>query len=181
MKRMMMLAGLALLALTGCTSYYTERGAQAQVNPAPEAGPTYRPEWEIMDKRIKAEGSAHVVLWLFTSGESKFAEVPGSKLSISPTSRAIHLAKAAATYTACEKSNADALLGVMYRYKVTDFFFTSTVECEVTGYPATMTGLKMREDQPVLVDKDKAIIRIKPWETLIDCSSKGGDTGACCK
>lgn len=74
----------------------------------------------------------------------------------------------------------------------TGFYLTSSFEqserwAQLTtarrgeDYPAMMTGLKMLEDQPVFVDKDKAIIRIKPWETLIDCSSKGGDTGACYK
>ena len=170
MKQLLPTAALALLALTGCTSYHTERATQALVNPGPLNGPEYRTEWDISQKKVTAEGTAHVNFWVFTSGENKYADVPGLNLGFFPTDRAIHKAKAAATYEACVQNKADALLGVTYSYKVTDYFFTSTVECTVQGFPATVTGLKLLEDKPVLIDKGKEVIRIKPHETLLDYS-----------
>lgn len=170
MKKSALFFGLATLALAGCTSYYTERGAQSQVDPYPTLPPGYRTEWNVAEQRTKAEGSARVWFWFFTSGDPKHAEVPGLNMPFFPSDRAIYRAKAAATYNACEQANADALLGVSYKYTVTNYFFTSKVECEVVGFPATITALKFREDQPVLIDKSKEIIRIKPWERLIDCS-----------
>lgn len=165
------LAALTLAALTGCTSYYTERGAQALVNPGPLDGPEYRTEWKVADAKTSASGSAKVLFWVFTSGEPKYAEVPGSLGGgFFPTDRAIHKAKAAATYEACAKNNADALLGVTYSYKITDYFFTSVVDCTVQGFPATVTGVKLTEDKPVLIDSSKEVIRIKPHETLLDYS-----------
>lgn len=170
MKKAMVLAGLALVALTGCTSYYTERGAQAQIDPHAEFAPGYRTEWNVAESRTKAEGSASVWFWFFTSGEPRYAEVPGLNMPFLPTGRAIYRAKAAATYNACEQAGADALMGVSYKYTVTDYFFTSKVECEVVGFPATISAIKIIEDQPVLIDDTKELIRIKAWENLIDCS-----------
>ncbi len=170
MKHATTLAGLALLALTGCTSYHTERATQALVNPGPMGGPEYRTEWDVSPKKVTAEGTARVNFWVFTSGESKYADVPGLNLGFFPTDRALYKAKAAATYEACVANKADALLGVTYSYKITDYFLISTVECTVQGFPATVTGVKLLEDKPVLIDKTKEVIRIKPHETLIDCS-----------
>lgn len=165
MKQFLPLAGLALLAFTGCVSYHTERNTQALVNPGPMNGPEYRTEWEIAQKKVTAEGNARVNFWVFTSGENKYADVPGFDLGFFPSDRALHMAKAAATYEACVRNNADALLGVTYSYKITDYFFTSTVECTVQGFPATVTGLKLLEDKPVLIDKNK---EVDPCQTARD-------------
>ncbi len=159
-----------LAALTGCTSYYTERGAQPLVNPGALAGPQYHTDWKVSDTKTTAEGSAKVLFWVFTSGEPKYAEVPGSSGGFLPTDRAIHKAKAAATYEACAKNGADALLGVTYSYKITDYFFTSVVECTVQGYPATIAGVRLLEDKPVLIDNTKQLIRVKPYEEITDLS-----------
>lgn len=163
-------AALGLIALTGCTSYYTERGAQPLVNPGALAGPEYHTDWQVADKKVSAEGSAKVIFWVFTSGEPKYAEVPGFTAGIFPIDRAIYKAKAAATYEACAANKADALLGVTYSYKIIDYFFTSVVECQVQGFPATITGVKIQEDRPVLIDKTKELIRVKPYESIQDLS-----------
>lgn len=163
-------SALGLIALTGCTSYYTERGAQPLVNPGALSGPEYHTDWKVSDKKVTAEGSAKVLFWVFTSGEPKYAEVPGFTAGIFPTDRAIYKAKAAATYEACAANGADALLGVTYSYKITDYFFTSVVECQVQGFPATISGVKLVEDRPVLIDKTKELIRVKPYESILDLS-----------
>lgn len=179
MKKVLTLAGLALLALTGCTSYYTERAAQSQIDPYAVGTEGYVTEWNIADKRTSAKGTARVLFWVFTSGEPKYADVPDSLPAFWPTDRAINKAKAAATYTACEQTKADALLGVAYKYKVTDYFFTSTVECEVIGFPANVKGLKIPDSKAVLINADQKIMRLSPWEKLEDhtkesSSTKGG-------
>ncbi|MBQ9693617.1 MAG: hypothetical protein IJV69_02550 [Kiritimatiellae bacterium] len=171
MKKVMVLAGLVLAVLTGCVSYHTERDTQALASPSAGHAPNYRTEWKISNERTTAHGSAQVWFSLFVSGDAKYAEVPGFP-AFFPTDRAVQKAKSAATYEACEKTKADALLGVAYKYKVTNYFYIfSTVDCEVVGYPANVTGLKLQEDQPILIDKTKGILRLKPWETLKDYSS----------
>ncbi len=171
MRRVMLIASVALMALTGCTTYYAERNTQDQVSLLPQSGPYYRSEWQISDTRTKALGTARVWFGFLTSGEPKYADVPGLNLPFFPTDRAIYRAKSAATYNACEQTKADALLGVAYKYMVTNYLIFSTVECEVVGYPARVAGMKLLEDHPVLVDDTTKVIRIKPWETLTDCSS----------
>ena len=172
MKKLTFFAGLALaMLMTGCVSYHTERNTQAVVNPSAEAGPKYRTEWDISQTRTKANGSATVWFGLFVSGDAKYADVPGWNVGFLPSDRAVSKAKSAATYVACENTKADALVGVAYKYKVTDYFFYSVVDCEVVGYPAQITGIKVQEHQSILIDEGKKIVRMEPWETLQDYTS----------
>lgn len=172
MKKFTLLTSVALIAmLTGCVSYHTERDTQSVINPSAEEGPKYNTEWKIDQTRTTAKGSAKVWFGLFVSGEAKYANVPGWNLGFFPTDRAVNKAKAAATYNACEQTKADALLGVAYKYKVTDYFFFSTIDCEVVGYPANITGLTLQEHQSILIDEGKKIVRMKPWEVLQDYTS----------
>jgi hypothetical protein len=158
--------------VTGCVSYHTERDTQSIVNPSADQGPTYRTNWKIEQKRTSATGSARVWFGLFVSGDAKYANVPGWNMGFLPSDRAVSKAKAAATYAACEQTNADALLGVAYKYKMTDYIIFSTVDCEVEGYPAKVTGLTLQDTKPVLIDDGKKVIRMKTYETLEDYTSK---------
>ncbi len=171
MKSCAVLAVVALATLTGCVSYYTETETQALVNPAAGTNPVYRTEWDIKTNKVSADGSARILFWIFTSGEPKYADIPCHS-GFFPTDRAVYKAKAAATYTACTNSKSDALLGAIYNYKITNYFFTSTVECSVRGFPATVSGIKLIEDKPILIDKDSQIVRVKQDETVIDYTGK---------
>ena len=132
MKSCAVLAVVALATLTGCVSYYTETETQALVNPAAGTNPVYRTEWDIKTNKVSADGSARILFWIFTSGEPKYADIPCHS-GFFPTDRAVYKAKAAATYTACTNSKSDALLGAIYNYKITNYFFTSTVELAARG------------------------------------------------
>lgn len=166
MKKVMSIAAVALFAFAGCTSYHTDRATQAQVEPVSYAGPGYHTEWKVADQRAKGEGCARAWFGIWTSGDSKYADVPGLHVPFFARDRAILRAKSSATYNAIEQTKADALLGAAYKYTVTNCLFFTTVKCEVVGFPADVTGVKLHEDQPVLVDKTKEIIRIKPWERV---------------
>lgn len=171
MSKIVFFAGLILATLTGCVTYHTERGTQALENPSAGDVPNYRTEWEVSQKRVTAEGFSRIWFGFIVSGETKYAEVPGWHLATSASSRAIHRAKAAATYEACDETNADALLGISYRYKLTNYLFFTTVSCEATGFPATVRRLVIQEDQPILIDKNQELIRLKPWEKVQNYSS----------
>ena len=172
MKKITFFTGLALaMLMTGCVSYHTERNTQAVVAPSAEAAPKYRTEWNISQSRTTASGSARVWFGLFVSGDAKYANVPGWNVGFLPTDRAVNKAKSAATYVACENTKADALLNVAYKYKVTDYIIFSNVECEVVGYPAQITGVKLQENQSYLIDEGKKVIRMKTWETLENYTS----------
>ena len=141
MNKMFFLVGLCLVALTGCVTYHAERGAQALENPTPFEGPNYRTEWSISEQRVTAQGFSRIWLGFLVSAETKYTEAPGEHFTLSASERAIQYAKAAATYEACDQTNADALLGISYRYKVTNYLIFTTVSCEATGFPASVTRL----------------------------------------
>lgn len=175
MNRLIPMFALTALALVGCTSYHTERGAQSRVEPAALAGPEYNTEWTTGEERVTGEGTARVLFWVFNTGDGKYAEVPGFNIALLPTATAIQDAKAAATYDACEKHGADAILGAVYHYTVTSGLFWKTVECQIEGYPANITGVKLLDSKPVLIDKDAQVVRIKPSEQIIDMTSKSAE------
>lgn len=173
MKKFTLFTSVVLIAmLTGCATYYTERDTQAVVALSKADGPKYNTEWKIDQTRTTAKGSAKVWFGLFVSGEAKYADLPGWwNVAFFPSSRAINKAKAAATYNACEQTKADALVGVAYKYKVTSYLFFSTIDCEVVGYPANITGFTLQDHQSVLIDEGKKVIHLKPWEVLQDYTS----------
>jgi len=61
------------------------------------------------------------------------------------------MAKSAAVYNACQAYQADRLVGTRYRIKTTNYLLYQKVECQVTGFPATMTGAV--EKKPYAVGK----------------------------
>ena len=164
------LCGTLALLGTGCVSYYTEAGAHANVEPSPQDGPGYNTQFAVSDQKVKAEGAAKVWFWLFTTGEPKFAAIETKDHffgPLSPTRVAVNKAKAAATYAAVDKAQADCLFGTIYRFKVTDYFFVSTIECEATGFPGTMTGIEFIKNRAILLDENQKLLKI-PSDTRLE-------------
>jgi len=166
MKKALLLAGTALLALTGCVSHHTDRGAQAMATPVSEGGPAYHTNWDVARTRTSANASAGVILGIFTTGEGLYAKTPTLFPGFLPLGTAIEDAKAAATYKACNAAKADALLGAIYDYQVRDYFFVKWIDCSVRGYPAVMTSVEITKDKPVLIGKDQQLVRIGIDESL---------------
>ncbi len=159
-----------MLAGSGCVSYYTEAGSQNLVAPEYLGGPNYYTQYEVSPTKVKASGTSKVWFWLFTSGDPKYADIDYGSFwdCFWPSRYAVNRAKSAATYDACEKAKADHLLAATYRYVVTNYFFVSTVKCEVSGFPATGTGVKWVERKPILIEKNKEIIYVEPHEVVSD-------------
>lgn len=174
MKQMMMVAGAALL-MAGCsTSYHVERDTQLAPTMSDGSCNPYYIDYTIRSERVKGTGTSSCWFWIFASSDGRSAPVPSPDVNWG-----IHAAKASATYDALENAKADALMGTLYRYKVSDYFFYKEVECEATGFPANMKSVNMIQDKPVVLPKDVQVIRIKPWETLT--SDKGKPVGISAK
>ena len=93
---------------------------------------------------VKGQATVHNVLGIFTWGVSEFADeafVSSSnpmQLFVSP----LDVAKQGATYAACDAAKADMLLAAKYKVKVSDFFVYKKYECDVTGFPGVVKGVK---------------------------------------
>lgn len=162
------LLGLSLIG-AGCTSYYNEAGAHLLEDPNPGVSPAYKTDYAV-GERVKATGSAKVWFWFFTSGDAKYTTLPNEGIWgwLSPTRSAINRAKSAATYSALNTTQADCLLSASYRYAVTDYFFVSTITCEVRGFPATATKVTPVENRkPIVLEQGQTIHYLEPHERLL--------------
>jgi len=193
-------AGLALV-FSGCVSHYRDAGADYLTRPESVSRAPYYTEYRISQKKVSGQGEASVLFWLFQFSDGKYCQlglVPNLSIFsqiaevFSPTQRAIFNAKSSAMYKACETSSADQILGATFEYRITDYFFYAKVECTANGYPATATGVKMLDRQPVILNNWQKVEYLKPHEIprvysdpvhavppavpCGNCSVKGGST-----
>lgn len=173
-KIMFMLAAVLFVSvLTGCTTYYRDSGADLLYRPPIIQGAPYYTEYEVSQERISATGEASVLFGIFQFAENKKClTVRDPELSvfsilkdlISPTQRAVDNARSVARYNACEKSNADQLLGVTCDYKIVDYMFFAKVDCIVRGFPAKVKAVRMMNKKPVILNKWQKVEYLAPHE-----------------
>ena len=133
-------AAFAALVFVGCKSIVTSDGA----NIVPQVGsahPGYAAKFDVKETRVDAAAQVNVLFGFIAWGTEGFADK--SKLSFfsffpSPT----NYAKDAAVYEACKANKSDILIGTRYTVTTTDYLVFKTVNCKVSGFPATMTGVE---------------------------------------
>jgi len=94
---------------------------------------------------VSGEASVHSLFGIISWGVSKYADNAFVTTSASPlqlTVDPLTVAKQGATYNACEASKADAILAAKYQIEVADYFVYKVIKAKVTGYPATIKGIK---------------------------------------
>lgn len=164
MKKLMIPAAIAALAC-GCTSINTYRDGEVypQEGLQDYSSNPYRIDYDLGKERVKGVGKSECWCWFFSSGDGRHMMYPGVCFD-----SGVATAKESATFDAAENSKADAIMGAMYRYtKISKWFgFYKSVDCEVIGFPAKVSGIKKIEDRPVLLRKEDQVIRLKPWEKL---------------
>ena len=72
---------------------------------------------------------------------------------LSPSQKAVRNAKSTALYNACENNEADQILGATFDYKITDFLFFTRVECTVKGFPASVRGVELQQQKPIILNE----------------------------
>lgn len=183
-------AVFSLVILAGCTSTYRDNAVH-YLEASGSAGATpYYTEYEVGTERVVGQGNASVLLWFFQFSDGKYCLVERNpKLSIlhrlmevfSPSQKAVSNAKNAAMYDACEKSNADQILGAGFEYKITDYLVFAKVECISKGFPAKVKSVKMLDKQPVILNEWQKIDYIAPYGVARDFSGNGTAPGWCPK
>ncbi len=159
-------AGAIAVAVTGCTSIITSEGAT--LGPNPEAThPGYKAVLKHETKRVTGNSQLTILFGFFSWGANGQAENSNlSAFSFVPSHT--NAVKSAAVYDACQKNNADTLLGTRYKVTTTDYLLVTTIKCEVAGFPATMTGVTElkpyvlkgnQEDKLVYLDQAPTVIK----------------------
>ena len=175
-KSMLFLAAAAAVILTGCTTYYRDSAGDYLVRPKSVGEAPYYTEYDLDNTRISAKGHASVWFGIIQVAENKRClSVANPYLSmfsilddlLSPTFTAVSNAKSIALYNACEKNNADQLLGVTFDYVVKNYFIFAKVDCTVKGFPAKVKGIKMVDKKPIILNKWQKIEYVAPHENPV--------------
>ena len=145
MKKSLLLIAVCTIAffVTGCMSTHTNDAtavAKVQIT-------TKKFEADIVagKKAVKGTATIHNVFGIFTWGVSKFADdafVTTNALPFQVGVLPTTIVKQAATYNACAANKADFILAAKYKMDIKDFFVYKQIKCDVTGYPATIKGVK---------------------------------------
>lgn len=143
MKKALLLAAVCAVAafVSGCIANHTNDAATSA-----KACVTKKFEADIAAGKTAVSGKAtvHNVLGIISWGVNDYADdafvsgAPSLQLFASP----LTVAKQGATFNACNDAKADMLLAAKYKIKISDFFVYKKVECDVTGFPGVVKGVK---------------------------------------
>lgn len=139
MKKLMFVAVAAALA-GGCKVVRVNDGGDC--NRAPKVCKDFVHEkYTIADKPVSATQTVEHVLKLFTWGATAdhIADYVECPVMFGPAAKARNAAYA----KACSDSGADSIVGAKYKISAEDYFVYGKVTCEITGYPAKMTGVEV--------------------------------------
>jgi hypothetical protein len=153
--------------LCGCVSSRMDRDVDPQAGLSDYSHSPYYINYDIATNRVNGSGSATCWFWFFASDDGRYT--PPAGVTFDACTRA---AKGAATYDAIKKSGADALVGALYHYTTTDYFFYSETKCEAVGFPAYVKSVRQISKRPVVLEKDVQVIQLEPWEKLEDARAK---------
>lgn len=162
-----------VLSTTGCTTHYRDVGADYLERPENHSRAPYHTEYAVSQNRTNGAGKASVLFWVFQFSDGKYCQINRNpRLSVlsqiaeflSPTQKTISNAKSSALFQACEKSQADQVLGATFDYTITDYLIFSTVECTAKGFPATVKGIKMLDKQPIILNDWQKVEYLAPYE-----------------
>lgn len=166
MKKLMTVAALGVV-LAGCTSVKVVKDYgylnDAQQKMSDCSSNPYYIDYDVADKRVSAEGVSTCWFWFFSSDDGFEMTSPGFTFDAG-----LSAAKDSATFKAVDNAKCDALMGCIYQYTKTSKWLGiyKETKCEVKGFPANVKSIHMIPDRPVIIDKDKQVIRVKPWEQL---------------
>jgi len=166
MKKLMTVALLGAVAC-GCTSVQVVKDYgylnDPQAKMTDVSNNPYYIDYSVDAARVSATGNSSCWFWFFSSDDGCKMSSPGFTFD-----SGLSAAKDSATFKAVEDAKCDALMGCIYQYTKTSKWLGIYKEtsCEVKGFPAHVKSIKLIEDRPVVIEKDKQIIRLKPWETL---------------
>ena len=144
MKKMIVLLAAVVMTfvVTGCRSVFTSDGASA-IPQISADHPGYAAVYSHKNVRVNGEAQVNVLLGILSWGTEGYADNANFSLfSFFPSAE--NVAKRAAVYEACQKNNADTLLGTRYVLTVTDYLIFKTINCKVAGFPATMDNVKKK-------------------------------------
>ena len=169
-KVVLWISALVCIVLsTACTNINSSDAGSLTIYPE-TVGPVdyYRPLYTINTKqRVSGDATASILFGLFiwsdsdsAAGIADNADIYGSGLgflwSIFPNAK--RLAAQSAFFDACKKAKCDAIIAGRYEVTTKDYFIFKKCKVQVTGYPATLSGVETVKPVPYYINDQGKIV-----------------------
>lgn len=142
MKKLMMAAALAALA-TGCITVNKNDGGDDVLKPA-IAKDVVHEKYEVGTTPVTATESLNVLFNLIVWGKTATHHADEAPYRFLDK---VGQAKNGAYANACDQAKCDSIVGARYNVRVEDYFVFKKLTCEITGYPAKITGVELIENK----------------------------------
>lgn len=144
MKRIIIGATIAALAC-GCVSVRQNDGGNACRTPC-IAKDIVHEKFAVSDKTISAQDKINCLFGIICWGSSA-THFSDAVCGQGPFLDAVAMAKNGAYANACDAAKCDQVVGARYKVTTEDYFVFQKINAEITGYPASLTGVELIENK----------------------------------
>ena len=144
MKRIIIGATIAALAC-GCVSVRQNDGGNACRTPC-IAKDIVHEKFAVSDKTISAQDKINCLFGFICWGSSA-THISDAVCGQGPFLNAVAKAKNGAYANACDAAKCDQVVGAKYKVTTEDYFVFKKINAEITGYPASLTGVELIENK----------------------------------
>ena len=149
MKKLMIGAAMAAIAC-GCVSVNQNDGGNACRKPC-IAKDIVHEKFTVAQNTVTAKDQINClfgfITWGSTATHTADAVCCGEKPLLPFLVPLAAKAKNGAYANACDAAKCDQIVGAKYKVKVEDFYVFQKISAEVTGYPASLTGVELIENK----------------------------------
>ena len=144
MKKLMMAAAVAAVAC-GCVSVNQNDGGNACRKPC-IAKDIVHEKFTVANKTVSAQDQVNCLFNFITWGSSA-THIADAVCAPAFDFGGVAKAKNGAYANACDAAKCDQVVGAKYKVTTEDYFVFKKVKAEITGYPATLTGVEVIENK----------------------------------
>lgn len=140
MKNLVIAAAIAAIAI-GCVTVNKNDGGNDCLRPK-VCKDCVHEKYAVADKPVTAKCTTVGICGLFVIGDPEvthFSDQTPDRIAFGSLGRA----KNGAYSKACEAAKCDSIVGARYTAKKTNYFVYDVSTVELTGYPATLTGVEV--------------------------------------
>ena len=138
MKKLMIAASLAVLA-SGCITVNKNDGGDDCLRPCIVKDKVHE-KYEVGTTPVTATESLNVLFGLITWGKTATHVADAAPYKWLDTVGSV---RNGAYANACDQAKCDSIVGTRYNVRVENYFVFKKLTCEITGYPAKITGVEL--------------------------------------
>ena len=146
MKKLMCAAAIAALAC-GCITVNKNDGGDHNLQPK-VAKDIVHEKYSVEQTPVTATESINVIFGIFPFGATATHIADGAPLSTFWQGDSLNSKVRNGAYAnACDQAKCDAIVGARYNVRTEDYVVYKKLTCEITGYPAKLTGVELIENK----------------------------------